>query len=100
MKALNHLNAKDRMTFVYLENALNISGRKPIFVFQGSSLSELEQEIRDFLYCGKESKELIIRIYDKQFGMLNRKQFVELPEKCESVYARLYISENNDIIQN
>ena len=76
------------MIDIYLENALGISNKNPVFQFSGSTLEELQNEVLDYLNCiGKKIK---MRVFNKRFGLMHRELVYTMSNKYDALFVFLY----------
>lgn len=80
--------------FVYIENAHNISSYTPIFNYNGDSIDELVNEVKNYLQIPDKSK-INVTIYDKRFGYISRHLLTSLSKDYEDVYIKLRVEDGN-----
>ena len=81
------------MISVYLENALNISSYNHVFRFQGETLEELVQEVKDYL-CLPTGHKVRCEVYNRRLGSFKRTLMKSLPHDCEAVYVMLKVEDD------
>ena len=75
-----------KFRYVYVENCSNVSSQKPLITGAFSTLDEIKERVADIMPT---HPSLIVEYYNKKFGLVNRKQIIELPSDLEDIYIYL-----------
>lgn len=80
---------------VYIENAHNIRLYKPVLYYNGNSIQELEDEIRNYLDIGQK-RDIKVIMYDKRSGCSSRHMLTSLENQTMlDVYVKLKLEDGH-----
>jgi hypothetical protein len=81
------------MISVYLENALHVSSYNCVFRFQGGTLEDLIEEVKDYLSVPA-GRNVRCEVYNRRLGSFKRALMKTLPHDCEEVYVMLKVEDD------